>query len=88
MRHQRQRARFIAHIAQDQIDQAWLKVIATALGRFFDRAAQLIDRHRADIDLLLGDRIAQFRILRQMGIEVGANREDEGDETLTPSPAP
>ena len=36
MRHQRQRARFIAHIAQDQIDQAWLKVIATALGRFLE----------------------------------------------------
>ena len=87
MRQQRQRAGLIGgwparplrrgQIVQQQPDQAFFHVNASQPGRLGDRAAHLLRRHRAEHDVPGLQRGGQPGIAQGMGIEVGAQRQDD-----------
>ncbi len=77
MREQGQRTRLMTDIVQEQIHQPGLQLPAPAAGRFFDGAAQLVSAHGADVFLLLGQRFAQAEITRAVGVEIGAQGDDD-----------
>ena len=59
-----------------------LEVPAILRRRFLNRGAQLLARHGADIVLVLRQRRAQVVKLGAVGVEVGAQREDDGRDAF------
>ena len=65
-----------ADITQKDIHQPRLELPAAAPGGFFDGAPQLFERHLPDVFLLGSYCLAQKRVLRAVGVKIGAQGND------------
>ena len=83
VRQQGQGARCVLEIVQDEVrrDPA-SSGPAAVLGRTGDRPPQLVGRHRADVLLLARDGAPQVRVRGEVGVEVGAERDDHRDRPV------
>ena len=79
---QGQRAGFFAHVAEEQINQARLKVPAADARGFLDGPAQFLRRHRPDVDLVVLQRQAQILELGAVLVKVGAQGDDDDGWTI------
>ena len=78
---QRKGTRRVLEIVQDEVHQPRAKPPIALLGRSGDGPSQLVGRHRADVFLLARHGAPQVGVRGQVGVEVGAERDDDGDRT-------
>ena len=73
VREQRQRAGLGGDVAQDQLDEAGLEPQAGEPCRLRDGARELVVGHRAEQDLVGGDRGGEVGVRAEPAVEVGAH---------------
>ena len=78
VRQERQRARLLADVVEDEVDQAGRELPAAGLGGRLDGSPQLFGRHRSDVRLVLRDGAAQPIVGSQTVVEIGPQREQHG----------
>ena len=76
MTEQRQRARFVAQLADDDLDEARLDAQTAPRRRFGDGPLQLLPRQRADEHVVGGEDVAELAEPGQLAVEVGAEGDD------------
>jgi hypothetical protein len=75
-RQKRQRARLVADLLDQRIDQRCLDSDRGSPGRKFDRASQLVRAHRTDEHLVGGEELRQLGVGAAVAVVIAANRDN------------